>query len=149
MLFDFAIGFLPQSLVFMHQNWNMTLRQDFHNPAYLYDLGNELNDRIHGRTPVDTGALMASEKFQINPDQGSDELLYLYSDSNVTLNSIWHRAYTTFQEGEPLGLPTYTNDPHEMYYLVGVEDMDIIESWGASSAGVSLKRIASNRGVQF
>jgi hypothetical protein len=135
-LASFVVSFLSRlfagagiaSIPFFHQDWAKTLQNEEYDTGRLTGLGEELIARIQARTPVMTGALQSSEKYEVG-QPGEDYLLNLYAD-DAEQEAAWGRVYAGYVEGEPLGLtsPTIAN-PAQMFFLVQTEDIDLIEAY--------------------
>lgn len=104
-----------------------------------------INFHIQARTPIRTGALVSAEKYEVNHDPSSEDLVVFYADDAEQLAE-WKRVYVAYQEGGAYGLPTYTNPPHEMYAKVETEDADLIQAWGYATLDKSINDIASQVG---
>lgn len=102
-------------------NWHL-------HAAELADLEQET---VRGRTPVLTGALKDSTAALANVSQS--ELVHVYYDDTLQL-STWHRIYAEYQEGPPLGTPTYTNGPREMLGRADPDDLPQIREWAEKYA---------------
>jgi len=89
------------------------------------EIAQEVEQRIEDRTPEDTGALKEDETYELG--QGN-ELVKWYVGSGYQLAE-WHRVYSVYQEGPPLGLQTYTPGEHQMYFRVTTEDIPLITAW--------------------
>jgi hypothetical protein len=88
---------------------------------------------VEDRTPVDTGALREDIAATPYVSTGTDTLVKLYTADSFQ-EAEWHRIYVAYQEGGLLGLPTYTNEPHEMFAKVATEDTGIITTWAQNAA---------------
>lgn len=91
---------------------NATIDEVLHD--HSDELGQTLADLVKAKTPVDTGALESDITFENYPDPGGDDLVYIYSETGEQIQA-WDRVYVEYQEGGPLGMATYTNDPRLMF----------------------------------
>jgi hypothetical protein len=116
------------------------------------DLGTDLTQLVQQKTPVLTGALEMSMTFEAYLDpQGSGggpgDLVFIYADDADQL-AVWARVYVQYQEGDPLGVPTYTNPPREMFYQTATTDgLPIVETWAAYWIQWALDMAAGGAGV--
>lgn len=124
----FGIEVLYQELPFMSMDLEDTLHISFYQSQE--DLARVINNNIRMLTPVDTGALLRSEKYDVNENPGDDTLIRFYADSETQIEQ-WKRVYVSYQEGAPLGQSTYTNEAHQMYYSQATyESIDQLHDWG-------------------
>lgn len=90
------------------------------------EIAKAIEEHIEDRTPVDTGALKEDETYTVNG--GGNELVrWFVGDAYQIAEN--KRDYAAYQEGPPLGLATYTNGPHQMYFEVTTTDLDEIGNW--------------------
>lgn len=94
---------------------------------------------VKARTPVDTGALQASVDATNNTGSGPVLAEVFFNEDNQL--SAWDRVYAQYQEGPPLGLSTYTNDPHQMLYAAQSEDAPAIVAWAVMSGQRALDQL--------
>lgn len=110
-------------------------------------LGQTLADLVKEKTPVDTGALESDITFESYPDPGGEDLAYIYSDTGEQI-AAWDRVYVEYQEGGPLGLATYTNDPRLMFLLTAEGDgLVAAEWWGALSLQEAIDLCLAGAGI--
>lgn len=106
-------------------------------PAIALTLINKLRDR----TPHNTGALAEDETAQpyTDPVAGARtvNLVKFYTDSSAQLSE-WGRVYAAYQEGPPLGLATYTNAPHQMFFLMQSADLGDIAAWAEATLDAAI-----------
>ena len=76
------------------------------------ELGLGLQEMVRELTPILTGALIMDISYEAYA--GGDDLVWVYAE-DIAQEAFWNRIYVQYQEGGPLGEPTYTNDPHEMF----------------------------------
>lgn len=108
------------------QDVNATIEAILHTAAP--QLGDEMVPLVQAKTPVETGALQADVTYETYAT-GDDDLLLVYSDTGEQI-AAWDRVYVEYQEGGPLGLATYTNDPRMMYLLTAEGDgLVLTQSW--------------------
>jgi hypothetical protein len=108
------------------------------------ELSSRLLQRIESRTPIATGALRESWE-PLYPPSGPEILSIGPNPAPQEL--AWGRVYAQYQEGPPLGLPTYTNDPHQMLRQADPEDLPTIEEWAdATIAAYLMKKQAEELG---
>lgn len=140
-LFGFEVS--DGVLSFLASDMTAPVIDEFYDMSALYELGNELNDRVKTRTAYRTGALREDETFEINTDKGSKDLIVFYVTDTHQIDE-WGRTYARFIEGEPIGFtsPTIYN-PSQMYYKMETEDMPIIDMWGGHQAQHGLDKIAA------
>lgn len=106
-------------------NKGATIAEQLHD--HTPDLGTALVPLVQAKTPMLTGALESDMTFEAYtspmsaPDEGDDDLVYIYAEGSQQL-AAWNRIYVQYQEGGPLGLPTYTNPPREMFLTTAETD---------------------------
>lgn len=120
---DFTI---ESGAIYLRTAWDKTILGPVYDNAGV--LGEYINERIQGRTPVDKGGLVASETYEVNTDRSDPTLVTFSSEDGPQLDA-WGRVYVTFQEGPPLGRSTYTNDPRQMYYRAESEDIGEVQAY--------------------
>jgi len=131
---------------FLNTDWEETVLEELH--AHADELGQMELQSIRGRTNVETGALQADETYDVYADPQDPNLVFLYTDDANQLDT-WNRIYVQYQEGGALGLPTYTNPPHEMFTQVGTTDLLQIEVWCAETLAAAFERIANGLGAEL
>lgn len=89
------------------------------------EIAQPILDNIEARTPELTGALKEDETYQL----GSGNLLVEWYVGDAYQLAEWHRPYAVYQEGPPMGLETYTNDAHQMFFRVTTDDLPLIADW--------------------
>lgn len=98
------------------QNKWATIDEQLH--EHTPDLGDVLVPLVQAKTPVLTGALQSDMTYEAYPDPeepgGEEDLVYVFAEGSEQI-AAWDRIYVQYQEGGPLGLPTYTNPPREMF----------------------------------
>lgn len=94
--------------------------------AHADDIAEEIETRIEDRTPEDTGALKEDETYTVSGSATELVMWYVGTGYQEAEN---HRYYAPYQEGPPLGLSTYTNAPHQMYFRATTDDLPIIKEW--------------------
>ncbi len=101
---------------------------------HAQELADELNRRIRDRTPVLTGALQSGVMAIGGIDHGYPQrtLLEAFFDPAPQI-ATWKRQYDVYQEGPPLGLPTYTNPPRWMLRRTDPDDLPLITEWAVST----------------
>lgn len=97
--------------------------------AHADEIADQILKRIEARTPVATGALKEDETYEL-PSGGSVNsplvTWFVGDEYQIAENK---REYDVYQEGPPLGLETYTNGPHQMFFKVTTDDLPLIEQW--------------------
>ncbi len=136
---------ISSGAVYLNTNWDESIKAPIYENIQI--LAEAINERIQGRTPVDTGALVSSEKFEINQDTNIPDLINFYADDAEQL-AAWGRVYVLYQEGPPLGLSTYTNDPHQMYFLSESEDLSEAQAYLDMTVGDGIRSIVAGEGIQ-
>lgn len=131
---------------FLNQDWSDTVLETLHEHAD--ELGLLEQESVQSRTPQLTGALKSSEKYEIFPDPHDPNLVFLYAD-DVEQLAEWNRVYVAYQEGGALGLPTYTNPPHEMFAQVGTTDLLQIETWALRTLATAFETLAEGLGKEL
>lgn len=102
-------------------NWEVFAKQDFYGTVKrrLVESPNEYGEMlvalVRANTPELTGALYESIDYQPDPDDGDMGMVKVFANPLIQMAQ-WGRQYDVYQEGGLLGLPTYTNPPHEMFY---------------------------------
>jgi hypothetical protein len=87
---------------------------------------------ISGRTPKQTGTLDSSLTELLNSDKQT--IAQVYTDPDTQLSGPWERVYAQYQEGNPLGHPTYTRGNLQYVYRAASEDIDQIQEWARKVA---------------
>lgn len=80
----------------------------------------------------DTGALASSVTGNVG--SGHPNLVSVWFN-NAQQYSQWGRYYAPYQEGPPIGLSTYTNEPRHMLYDSKTDDVSQIQQWAVESGG--------------
>jgi len=136
----------------IHVDLWATIDEQLH--EHTPELGLGLQELVIQRTPFLTGALQADIQYEAYESPGGygmegSDLVYVYA-ANMEQLLAWARIYAPYQEGGPLGLPTYTNDPREMFYLTAKTDgLALVETWGNYYVNVALGMCAMGVGVPF
>lgn len=118
------------------------------------ELGDELVPMVRDLTPILTGALISDITYEAYPDpagfdMGESDLVLVYAE-DIAQQAFWHRVYVLFQEGGALGLPTYTNAPHEMFYKTATEDgLAATYLWAEKWIGYAAFLCVGGAGVPF
>ena len=94
----------------------------------IYNVSQRTQDRITG--PYTTGALLSSVTGRVG--SGHPRLISVWFNSSQQY-ATWGRYYAPYQEGEPIGLDTYTNGMHHMLYDSQTEDAKEIRDWAVSA----------------
>lgn len=133
----------------IHQNIDATIKRELHD--HSPELGQTLVDLVVEKTPIRTGALQSSIWAETGGGPGgygmADDLVYIFAQDLPQLMQ-WKRVYVQYQEGDPLGLPTYTNAPREMFWLTATTDgLDMVKVWALYYASVALGLCALGVGV--
>ena len=90
------------------------------------ELGDALVRLVQDKTPVLTGALQSDITWA--PMTGND-ILQVYANAEAQSEN-WGRVYVQYQEGPPMGVPTYTNPPRLMFLDTANTDGFIVtEAW--------------------
>ena len=117
-------------------------------------LGKGLVDFVDELTPIRTGALIMDITYEAYTSPGGygmegSDLVYIYAEG-LAQQAYWHRIYVQYQEGGPLGEPTYTNDPHEMFYeTAGGAGRDFSEAWALKNVQEALDMCVGGAGVPW
>jgi hypothetical protein len=99
-------------------------------------------DNIGGRVPEDTMTLFSSLTEEINPKPQT--IMDIYTDPEHQLAGPWHRVYAQYQEGNPLGHPTYTRGNLQYVYRAASEDIDEIRSWAERVAQEAADKMSND-----
>ncbi len=141
-----GVGWVNTGAVrFVNQNFNDTILRQVHRDTQ--GLGDLLYANILERTPVRTGALMSSILEEVNTEDITNDDLIVFTVDEGPQMGAWNRVYWMYQEGNPLGLSTYTNAPHQMFYKVETDDLDLINAWIKGSIDSSLDVLAGGNGI--
>lgn len=89
----------------------------------------------------DTGALAASVTGTVG--SGKPNLVSVWFNS-AQQYAEWGRYYAPYQEGEPLGLATYTNGPRHMLYDSVTDDAQEIGDWATQTGQRAADALAEN-----
>jgi hypothetical protein len=125
---------------FLNQDLERTVIQELQ--AGSDELGAMELYSISARTPVDTGALLSDEFYEV----GSLPVLVTLGMHTENQLDEWGRVYAPYQEGGELGLATYTNGPHEMFARVLPDDIPQISDWGIRQCQAAMDRCAAGLG---
>lgn len=129
----------------IHQNVWATIDEVMHKNANL--MADELVYLVKLKTPIRTGSLWTDIQSDSYPDPGGEDLAYIYSATSEQI-AAWQRVYVDYQEGGILGLPTYTNDPHEMFQITSDTDgPPMVEAWALASIQEALDLCIAGAGV--
>lgn len=101
------------------------------------DIAKEVLERIEARTPVDTGALKEDETYVLGEPEHAIVTWYVGAEYQTAENE---REYSPYQEGPPLGLSTYTNGPHQMFFRVSTDDLPLIQTWAMAVVGEAVEQ---------
>lgn len=113
------------------------------------ELGAGLQDFVRDLTPIRTGALIMDISVESYPQPGGDDLVWVYAE-DIAQEAYWNRVYVQYQEGGLLGLATYTNDPHEMFYGVATgEGLEYAQWWAEKTIGWANELLLSGAGVPW
>jgi hypothetical protein len=100
------------------------------------ELGEALVKLVQEKTPQLSGSLFSDMTYEAytNPDEGIDvgesDLVWVYAEG-IAQEAYWNRIYVQYVEGGPLGEPTYTNPPREMFFLTATTDgLAEVQVWG-------------------
>lgn len=118
-----GIDFLDQQNFSGMNTW-ATIDEQLH--GHSPELGDVLVPLVQAKTPVLTGALQSDMTYEAYPDpedpgMGEEDLVFVYAEGAEQL-ATWDRIYVQYQEGGPLGLPTYTNPPRLMFLTTAESD---------------------------
>lgn len=115
------------------------------------ELAKLLQGRVEDRTPVRTGALKEDigSKAYTSEVSGSRrvKLVDVFCGEEWQLGE-WKRVYAAYQEGGVLGLPTYTNGPHEMFARISTDDTALIQAWADKAVQSGLDELTSGVGSE-
>lgn len=122
-----------------------TIRQELH--AEADPMGQAIAILVQARTPVRTGALRSDIGYEPVTDMTSNDIVYIYAEGTEQLAE-WNRIYVQYQEGPPLGEPTYTNAPHEMFLITAQSDgFDVVEMLGTMAVDTAIVLCIAGLGV--
>lgn len=131
----------------IHQDMWATVERELHLQAP--ELGVILVSLVREKTPVLTGALQSSITAIANPPGDRANLLEVFPADDEQLIT-WGRIYAPYQEGPPLGLSTYTNEPRQMFQLTADTDgLAATEIWAQAAVDGGLALAALGNGVRF
>jgi hypothetical protein len=122
--------------------------------AHSPELGEILRDLVREKTPVLTGALLLDMSYEAYPDPagfdaGESDLVWIYSE-DLAQEAFWQRVYVQYQEGQPLGLHTFTNDAREMFYSTAITDgLAATEIWALKVVFMANELIVSGAGLPW
>jgi hypothetical protein len=124
-----------------------TIDENLH--AHSEELGNGLKGLVQALTPIRTGALVMDITVESYPDPGGGDLVYVYEE-DIAQEAFWNRIYVLYQEGGMLGLPTYTNDPHQMFLDTAKGDgLALTEVWALTYVTEAEAMCLGGAGVPF
>lgn len=113
------------------------------------ELGDGLRDLVRNLTPIRTGALVMDISYEAYTQPGDSDLLWVYAE-DVAQEAYWNRIYVQYQEGGPLGVHTYTNDPHEMFFQTAQGDgLVLTTGWALLHIQEALVMVEAGAGVPF
>lgn len=118
------------------------------------DLGDVLVPLVQAKTPVLTGALSSDMTYEAytnpeDPTMGEEDLVYVYAEGSEQL-AAWDRIYVQYQEGGPLGLPTYTNPPREMFLTTAETDgLAVTTEWAVEWVDYANLLCLSGAGIPY
>ncbi len=131
----------------IHQDLWGTINHELH--EFTPELGEGEKELVIQRTPFLTGALQLDMQFRAEQSTSTDELLWVYAQ-NIEQLLAWRRIYVAYQEGDPLGLPTFTNDPREMFFLTAQGDgLVLAEAWANYHVNIALGMCVMGMGVPW
>lgn len=147
-----TIEFIPGTgMIVTEDIWaNIDVSLHGHSP----ELGTTLQTFVRALTPIRTGALLQDIASFPNTVAmgvgGGESTLVLVTAEDVAQEAYWHRYYAPYQEGGELGLPTYTNAPHEMFFLTATTDgLDEVMFWAMDYIDEALRLSAVGGGVAY
>lgn len=120
--------------------------------GHASELGKALKDQVHTKTPVLSGSLQDDLTFSATDAPGGyalgpDDLVYVYAEG-VEQQAYWNRIYVQYVEGGPLGMPTWTNPPREVFYETAMgEGLDTTTVWADIYVQEALDLCAFGMGV--
>jgi len=112
-MFEDMLGFTADAETFTKQNFYGTFKREL--VGGRDEFGDMLVAMVRQNTPQDTGTLFASIDYQPDEADGDNGIVRVFANSYMQMAQ-WGRQYDVYQEGGILGMPTYTNAPHEMFY---------------------------------
>jgi hypothetical protein len=124
-----------------------TIDEQLH--AHSDELGQTLQTLVQNLTPIRTGALVMDISYEAYLDPGGvgADIAYVYAEE-VEQQAYWNRVYVQYQEGGILGEPTYTNDPHEMFYGVATGDgLDQTQMWAETWVQYAIDLCLAGAGI--
>ncbi len=131
----------------IHQDIWGTINHQLH--EHTPELGLGEAELVIQRTPFLTGALQADVQSTPEMSTSSNELVWIFAQ-NIEQLLAWRRIYVAYQEGDPLGLPTFTNDPREMFFLTAQGDgLVLAETWATYYVNVALGMCIMGAGLPF
>ena len=142
------VDIIPGTGFILGQDLGATIDEQLH--EHSPELGLALRDFVQELTPILTGALISDMSYEAYPDPGGGgqtDLVYIYSET-LAQEAFWHRVYVAYQEGGPLGLPTYTNAPHEMFWeTASGAGLDFTKTWAETYIQVAIDMCIIGIGV--
>lgn len=113
------------------------------------ELGQDLKLLVQGLTPILSGSLLMDISYEAYPDPGNSDLVLVYAE-DIAQEAYWNRIYVQYQEGGPLGVHTYTNDPHQMFYDTATGDgLALTETWALTYVTEAEALCMGGAGVPF
>lgn len=127
------------------QNIWATIDEQLHD--HSPELGEILKQLVKDKTPVDTGALESSIDFDAYTSTGDADLVWVYADEGPQI-ATWNRVYVEYQEGPPMGLSTYTNNPRLMFMITSETDgQDATLVWAMQWVNYAITLCLSGAGI--
>jgi hypothetical protein len=118
------------------------------------ELGDLLVPLVQAKTPELTGALASDMTYDAytnpeSPGTGDEDLVYVYA-SGAQQIAAWDRIYVQYQEGGALGMPTYTNAPHEMFAITAETDgLAVTVDWATTYIEYANLLCLSGAGIPY
>lgn len=141
-MFENFLGFTADAELFMQQNFYGTIKRQL--VSDKDEFGMMLVTLVRRHTPVATGALFDSIDYEPDHADGDNGIVRVFANPYIQIAQ-WGRQYDVYQEGGLLGMPTYTNEPHEMFYKA-LHDVDTIVNLSQKIAQKGMDRLANNTG---
>jgi hypothetical protein len=127
------------------QDIDATIKRQMHDGAPA--LGEDLSLMVKMVTPVLSGSLLMDISFDTSEIYGPDDIVLVYAESTEQ-QAYWNRIYVPYVEGDPLGLPTYTNDPR-LIFLGTAEGagLDLVKTWAMLNVNIAISLCLIGAGV--
>src|SRR5260221_478476 len=142
------IQIIPGTGMIIGQDIGATIDEQLH--EHSPELGLVLKDLVQNLTPILTGALISDITYEAYPDPGGfgqSDLVLIFSET-LAQEAFWKRVYVAYQEGGLLGLPTYTNNPHEMFWeTASGAGLDFVKLWATMYVQVAIDMCVIGVGV--